>query len=528
MNTMRKFVIIGIFILSFFFVGIGRSAVHAVVATSLALGDSHSCALVSGGSIKCWGKNEQGQLGNGTSISSTTPVDVIGITGATSISAGGYHSCALFSGGSIKCWGMNGQGQLGIGNYNDAATPVDVTGITGATSISAGGRHSCALFSGGSIKCWGYNLSGQLGNNSTSNSSVPVSVTDRSGNALTGATALALGEKNSCALFSGGSIKCWGYNFSGQLGNNSTTNSSVPVSVTGITNAKSISSGYIYSCALLSDGSIKCWGSNAPGQLGNNSTTNSSVPVSVTDSSGNALTGATALYSGGQHSCALFSGGSIKCWGHNGVGQLGNNSTSNSSVPVSVIDSTGSALTGATSLYSGGFHSCAFFSNGSIKCWGYNRDGQLGDGTTNSQLTPVDVLYFALTPTPIPKTTPRPTLTPTPPLGCVCDASSTCTSTCNFDKHAFPIIYGSSIKCSLSGTFFPTSPTTANKTDWCKASKRTKGDADGNGIINTLDYFYYVAGANGGKIPVSVNPDFNGDGEVGASDREIILKSLNP
>ena len=340
-------------------------------ASAITAGSSHSCALREGGTISCWGRNEDGQLGNkqrGDDLVSSVPVQVIGIVDAKAVSAGDIHSCALRESGTISCWGSN-WGQLGNGQSGDDAyslVPVEVEGVTDATAITTSWGHSCALHQTGTISCWGSNFYGQLGNGTDTDSSTPVQILS-----ITDAKAVSAGFRHSCALHQGGTISCWGYNNRGQLGNGTDTDSQVPMEVADITDATAITAGGYHSCALREGGTISCWGNNGSGQLGNGTDTwISSVPVEVVS-----ITDATAINAGYEHSCALHQGGTISCWGYNNRGRLGNGTDTDSQVPVEVAD-----IADATAITTGDEHSCALREGGTISCWGDNYFGQLGDG----------------------------------------------------------------------------------------------------------------------------------------------------
>ena len=189
--------------------------------------------------------------------------------------------------GAVNCWGHNSYGQLGNSTTTDSSAPVAVAAFTGgvtAVSITAGASHTCALLNTGAVNCWGYNGNGQLGNGSTTDSSAPVAVSTFTDVSAT-AVSITAGAYHTCALLNTGAVNCWGYNCDGRLGNDTNTDSSVPVAVAAFTDgsatAVSITAGYYHTCALLNTGAVNCWGYNSNGQLGNNSTTDSSAPVAV-------------------------------------------------------------------------------------------------------------------------------------------------------------------------------------------------------------------------------------------------------
>lgn len=398
----------------------GPTGAAADSASSVSAGGFHTCAVTAGGGAKCWGKNDVGQLGNGITTNSTVPMDVTGLgAGVIGITAGGNHTCALLTGGEVKCWGSNSNGQLGNNSVFDSSIPVNVAGLNaGVVHVSAGGLHTCAVLATGLVKCWGRNNAGQLGDGTGFDSLVPVDVVgliDATGVSAGGAD---ISGGHTCAWTSGGAAKCWGRNDFGQLGDGSINWSVVPVNVSGLGAGVALDAGGRYhSCALLSGGGVKCWGWNIAGQVGDGTGQTRTAPVDVSG----LTTGVQGLDTGGMHSCAA-AGGGVKCWGSNGSGELGNGTSGNSStVPVDVLSAPGGpTLGGVLSVSAGGIvnttgHACAVLTNGSIRCWGANGSGELGDGTTTNRSIPVEVIGFAgATATPTETETPTATATPSP------------------------------------------------------------------------------------------------------------------
>jgi alpha-tubulin suppressor-like RCC1 family protein len=343
------------------------------------VGSEHTCAIGFGGNVKCWGTNFSGQLGDGTNVSHGLPVDVKGLSrDATTIAAGAEHTCAVVA-GSVKCWGANLSGQLGDGANANRNVPVAVSGLAlPVVYVAAGGSHTCALSTRGSVKCWGANFAGQLGDGTTVNRSLPVDVAGLP----SGVTALAAGAEHTCALVAG-EVRCWGANFAGQLGDGTNANRDTPTVVATLPYpATAIAAGGSHTCAMLASGQVKCWGSNFSGQLGDGTNTNRNAPVDVVGLSW----GVSAVAAGSEHTCALVAGGT-RCWGANFSGQLGNATSANHNSPVEVRG----LSSGIAAIAAGAEHTCALDLAGAMRCWGSNHSGQLGDGTTVNRSTPVDV-----------------------------------------------------------------------------------------------------------------------------------------
>jgi alpha-tubulin suppressor-like RCC1 family protein len=353
---------------------------------SIVSGAGSFCALTNTGAVLCWGGNNSGQLGNGTKLQSNVPVTVTGLSsGVTTIAAGDTSVCAIVAGptgsdgGALKCWGDNTSGQLGDGSLETRLTPVTVNGLnSGVQSVAVGAYHACALTTGGAVKCWGFNGSGQIGNNTMIPSSLPLDVSGLGGGVL----AIDAGTYHTCARFAASPPQCWGSNNSGQLGDGGTTNSLTPKPMTVITTAvDKISAGQDTTCVIVG-GALKCWGNNDFGKLGNGTTTNTATPVTPAGFDSNVID----VDSSYLHTCAVRSTGSAACWGYNVFGSLGAELPAISSDPVPVKNARG-LIDIAVSIYT----TCAVSGTGAVQCWGRNYDGQLGVGTSAQSGVPTAV-----------------------------------------------------------------------------------------------------------------------------------------
>ncbi|MBI5293750.1 MAG: RCC1 repeat-containing protein, partial [Chloroflexi bacterium] len=409
-------------------------------AISIAVGAYHSCAVLADGTARCWGLNALGELGNGTYDSSPTPVAVSNLSAVRDLAAGDYHTCATLADGTASCY--NNAGQLGDGTTSVALVPRDVleggSPLQNAVSISAGQASTCTAIRGGAPRCWGSNSNGQLGDGTHTTALTAVAV-----HGMGEADAIALGGRSTCArnvsqslyacwgkndygqsgeglygdatmpdftillddlgfgrpanpsiaaggsppiwghtcaVTSGGLVYCWGQNASGQLGNGTFGESTVPVMVQLPSwRARQVVAGIDHTCALLENGNVYCWGENQDRQLADGTTTDRSTPVL-------SFTGAVQLASTHKHTCAVRASGLAFCWGPNAAGELGTGVAS--APPVSAVQVVG--LTDIAAIAAGARATCALRADGTVRCWGINIDGRLGDGTTTDSLVPVE------------------------------------------------------------------------------------------------------------------------------------------
>ena len=321
--------------------------------TALAAGDYHSCAVLDDGSVRCWGFGSDGQLGLGGRIAigdnetpaSAGPVNLGAGRSATAITAGNRHTCALLDGGDVRCWGLGEVGQLGYENTNtilspNLAGPVDFGPGRSARAITAGGAHTCAILDDASVRCWGYNTNGQLGYASTTAVLSPATAGPVNLGAGRTARAITAAAAHTCAVLDNGSVRCWGRNDVGQLGaghqatigDNETPGAVTPVDLGAGRTATAISAGgnqalaEAHTCAVLDDGSVRCWGSGALGRLGRGSLAtigDDEAPGSLPPVDLGAGRTAIAISAGGQHTCARLDNAGVQCWGNGADGRLG-------------------------------------------------------------------------------------------------------------------------------------------------------------------------------------------------------------
>lgn len=353
----------------------------------MALGNSHSCALLTDGTVRCWGGSEYGQLGDGTIGAGTMrpkPGPVLNLTSVVHLASGPEHTCATLADGTAKCWGHNGFGKLGDGTFTSSPLPVNIAGITDVAGVTGGHSHTCAWLTNNSAMCWGLNQFGQLGTGNVSNSMTPVAVVD-----LTTAKAISAGGRHTCALLQDETVKCWGDGSTGQLGDGTSgagVKKLTPSPVPGIANAAQIELSHYAGCTRSVAGSVSCWGSNSFGQVGDGTTVDQPNPTQVAG-----LADIQWLAGGVLHMCALDKDGVALCWGGGADGQLGAGVTPGSQpLPKAAMNKPG-----AVGIAAGDWHTCVWHSdaNATVQCWGGNGTGQLGNGTTMGTSLPTTVVW---------------------------------------------------------------------------------------------------------------------------------------
>jgi alpha-tubulin suppressor-like RCC1 family protein len=356
---------------------------------SISVGYEISCGIMTDGKAYCWGRNNLGQLGDGSAQRRLAPSPVAGnlrFSMVAVLSSSGFHTCGI-SQNLAYCWGVNDRGQLGDGSTTNRAVPTPVAGGVPFVGIAAGWHHTCAWTGTNEGYCWGSADSGQLGNGTLTERRQPTPVT----------TTLRLrsmdaGAFHTCADSLGGQLHCWGANGYGQLGDGTTDSRSSPVQVAGMkfidgVGGSSISLGAFHGCGLeegghLAHGRARCAGRNDAGQLGDNTTASHATPVLV--HFGQPF---LAISAGTNHTCGILSGSRILlCWGDNSFGQLGDGTNQGSPVPTPVASAIRFAVVAA-----GYVHTCAVSIDGEAYCWGRNTEGQLGDGTQDDRALPTAV-----------------------------------------------------------------------------------------------------------------------------------------
>jgi alpha-tubulin suppressor-like RCC1 family protein len=337
----------------------------AAEAGSIVSGGSDTCMVTPDEKALCWGDNRYGQLGDGTTADSTTPVPVRHLSHVVALGAGAWHTCAVLATGQVKCWGDNTQWQLGSALPHRSSKPL-LTTVGPAIQIAAGRTHSCAILINGDVTCWGDNRTGQTGvqREPPAKPSLPVMVSG-----VVHAIAVAAGDEHSCAVQQDGHLLCWGGNDFGQLGHGVVDHHSFPprpVPLAG--KVLSVAAGRRHTCALLEDRTVQCWGNGSEGQLGDGLIKDSLTPVRVMapePGGGTApLEHVAAVTAGSQHTCALLENGKVYCWGNNALGQLGLAEGTMAARPVF------SGLTEVIAVAAGGWHTCALRSGGVKTCVG--------------------------------------------------------------------------------------------------------------------------------------------------------------
>lgn len=326
---------------------------NLITITQVVTGDTHACALRSDGKVMCWGKNDRGQVGNGTLVDQIHPVLVKALVNVSKLVAGAAHTCALRKDGKVFCWGANNWAQIGTYSKVDAQLPkgVDIGGR--ATAIGASGANTCVILTTKAVKCWGIQLVGGL-------ACPGVCTAPMFQPGMTNVTQIWVGTTNMCAKFGTAAIKCAGSNAYGQLQPENQEQFLMLTAFSAVPQVKDISIGNADMCAVLPDSQVSCWGYNSNGQLGNGNTNTVREPAVVPG-----LGAVKSLSSGPASHCAVLSDATVSCWGQNTFGQLGLGSNENALTPTVVP-----GLSGVKQV-SAGMKACALQASGAVSCWGF-------------------------------------------------------------------------------------------------------------------------------------------------------------
>jgi alpha-tubulin suppressor-like RCC1 family protein len=380
----------------------------------ISISDSTSVLVTKSGNVHTWGNNANGQLGNNTIVNSSIPIGVssfgsLANMSIIAIACGSLHTVAVDTTGKVHSWGANGNGQLGNNTVVDSLIPIAVSGFgylvnAYIVKIACGYSHTVALDSTGKVYSWGYNNGGQLGNNGTSSQNQAILTSNYGSLYGINIVQIAAGYWHTVALDSTGKVHAWGYNGYGQLGNNTITNSSIPIAISSFgslvgTSIVAIATGGDnggYIVALDSTGKVHSWGYNGYGQLGNNTLVRSLIPIAVSGFGSLIGTSIVAIACGIYHTIALDSTGKVHSWGYNGLGQLGNNTVVNSSIPIAVSGYGSLVGKSIVAIACGFYHTIALDSFGTVHAWGYNNNGQLGNNTVVQSMIPIFINFGSL------------------------------------------------------------------------------------------------------------------------------------
>ncbi len=363
------------------------------------LGEYHTCAVDygAGKGLRCWGLNEDGQVGDGTDGEDVIRIVPTNVTlgddtiRATQITLGYYHTCTIDNNDDLKCWGKNEFGQVGDGSTTIQNSPTLISlgsDMSSAKKVALGYGHTCCIDSLDNLKCWGRNNKGQLGDGSNTQLSIPTTISLGTSEF---ATEMALGYDHTCIIDSSQSVSCWGGNAYGQLGDGESSDRSTPalVSLGTDTFATKIAAGDFHTCVIDSLDNLQCWGRNNKGQLGDGTTKGKNTPVAI--SLGEDSPAPTKVALGGAHTCVIDESKMLKCWGWNKFGQLGDNTGIDQNTIPTLI-SLGPGDTFAMNIALGRYHSCAMDNLKNVLCWGHDIFSQLGDGTNIDSPTPKVIL----------------------------------------------------------------------------------------------------------------------------------------